>query len=87
MTTNLLSMFYLLSDSLNDFVIIHMRQDTIATVFNAVFSESWIASAVLNEVERAETEEAVEVISADIHVAWEELTLLVLKETVRVIHA
>ena len=55
-----------------------------SAVLSAIVQELRVATTVLNEVERAIAEQAVEVLSADILMAWEELTLRVLKETVAV---
>lgn len=65
----------LLSDTLNDIVIIHMRQNAMSAVFNAILKEDRFASAILNEVEWAKTEEAVEIFRVNILVAREKFAI------------
>ena len=64
-----------------------MRQNAMSAVFNAILNENRVASAVMNEIERTETEEAVESFVVDILMAWKEFALRVLKETVTILYA
>ena len=63
-----------------------MRERAIAAVLNAIIQESRVSAAVLDKVERAETEDAIEIKSVDVLMTRKELTLRIQKEAITIRH-